>query len=165
MHHDAEDVLLAHQAAVEHRQAGRRHEEHERRAGQHPGVVAGQRGRVGFAFTLSSVTAVSSGAAGASAGVLLLCASASVPLSATSRPAIRQVAANNSIRRTLHNTCLPIQKGETCAGLRFRLSNDNLECEPWRENASNSVSVNKLQRATTADAYSAMRRRVANWYK
>ncbi len=38
---DGEHVLLAHQAAVEQRQAGQRHEEHQRGGGHLPGVVAG----------------------------------------------------------------------------------------------------------------------------
>ena len=41
LHHGAEDVLLAHQAAVEERQAGAGHQQHQRRGDQHPGVVAG----------------------------------------------------------------------------------------------------------------------------
>ena len=42
LHHGAQHVLLAHQAAVEQRQAGAGHHQHQQRAGQHPGVVAGR---------------------------------------------------------------------------------------------------------------------------
>ena len=38
---DGEDVLLADETAVEEGETGQRHEEHERGAGHHPGVVAG----------------------------------------------------------------------------------------------------------------------------
>ena len=41
LHHGAEDVLPAHQAAVEKRQAGAGHQQHQRGRDQHPGVVAG----------------------------------------------------------------------------------------------------------------------------
>ena len=44
LHHGAEHVLLAHQAAVEQSQAGARHHQHQRGADQHPGVVAGRLG-------------------------------------------------------------------------------------------------------------------------
>ena len=40
LHHGAEDVLLAHQAAVEERQSGAGHQQHQRGGDQHPGVVA-----------------------------------------------------------------------------------------------------------------------------
>ncbi len=43
--HDRQDVLAPDQAAVEQRQAGQGHEEHQRRRGHHPGVVAGPRRR------------------------------------------------------------------------------------------------------------------------
>ena len=42
LHHGAEDVLLAHQAAVEERQAGAGHQQNQGGGGQHPGVVAGE---------------------------------------------------------------------------------------------------------------------------
>src|SRR5215218_4698938 len=35
-------VLLAHEAAVEHGEAGGRHEQHEGRAGKHPGIISRQ---------------------------------------------------------------------------------------------------------------------------
>ena len=41
LHHGAEDVLAAHQPAVEERQSGAGHEQHESRRGEHPGVIAG----------------------------------------------------------------------------------------------------------------------------
>ena len=41
LHHGAEDVLLAHQAAVEERQAGAGHQQDQGGGDQHPGVVAG----------------------------------------------------------------------------------------------------------------------------
>jgi hypothetical protein len=40
LHEDIEDVLGAHQAAVEQGEAGERHHQDERRAGEHPGGVA-----------------------------------------------------------------------------------------------------------------------------
>ena len=42
---DREDVLAANEAAVEQREAGERHEEDERGARHHPGVVARARSR------------------------------------------------------------------------------------------------------------------------
>ena len=45
LHHDRERVLSAHQAAVKERQAGPGHHQHQRRAYQHPGVIAGGLGR------------------------------------------------------------------------------------------------------------------------
>ena len=53
LHHHAQHVLLAHQPAVEQGQSGAGHHQHQRRGGQHPGVVAlvhragGRRGRLG----------------------------------------------------------------------------------------------------------------------
>ena len=44
LHHGAEDVLAAHQAAVEERQAGAGHQQHQGGGDQHPGVVAGRLG-------------------------------------------------------------------------------------------------------------------------
>ena len=41
LHHGAEDVLAAHQAAVEERQAGAGHQQDQGGGDQHPGVVAG----------------------------------------------------------------------------------------------------------------------------
>ena len=41
LHHGAEHVFLAHQAAVEKRQSGPGHHQHQRRADQHPGVIGG----------------------------------------------------------------------------------------------------------------------------
>jgi hypothetical protein len=41
LHHGAENVLLAHQAAVEEGQAGAGHEQDQGGGDQHPGVVAG----------------------------------------------------------------------------------------------------------------------------
>ncbi len=41
LHHGAENVFAAHQAAVEERQAGAGHQQHQRGRGEHPGVVAG----------------------------------------------------------------------------------------------------------------------------
>ena len=41
LHHGAEDVFAAHQAAVEESQAGAGHEQDEGRGGQHPCVVGG----------------------------------------------------------------------------------------------------------------------------
>ncbi len=49
LHHRAQNILLAHQAAIEQRQPRPRHEQHQRRAHQHPGVVGralGLRGRL-----------------------------------------------------------------------------------------------------------------------
>ena len=42
LHHGAEDVLLAHQAAIEERQAGAGHQQDQSGGGEHPGVVAGE---------------------------------------------------------------------------------------------------------------------------
>jgi hypothetical protein len=42
LHHGAEDVLLAHQAAVEERQSGAGHQQDQGGGGQHPGVIAGK---------------------------------------------------------------------------------------------------------------------------
>jgi hypothetical protein len=44
LHHGAEHVLLAHQAAIEQSQAGAGHHQHERGTDQHPGVIAGRLG-------------------------------------------------------------------------------------------------------------------------
>jgi len=41
LHHGAEDVLFAHQAAIEERQSGTGHEQHQGGGDQHPCVVAG----------------------------------------------------------------------------------------------------------------------------
>ena len=41
VHDRREDVLRAHQAAIEEEEARDRHHQHERRAGEHPGGVAG----------------------------------------------------------------------------------------------------------------------------
>ena len=44
LHHGAQDVLPAHQAAVEQRQAGPGHQQHQRGRDQHPCVIAGHLG-------------------------------------------------------------------------------------------------------------------------
>ena len=44
LHHGAEDVLLAHQAAIEESQSGAGHQQDQGGGGQHPGVVAGRLG-------------------------------------------------------------------------------------------------------------------------
>ena len=41
LHHGAENVLLAHQAAIKQRQPWPGHQQHQRRRGQHPRVIAG----------------------------------------------------------------------------------------------------------------------------
>jgi hypothetical protein len=41
LHHGAKNVFLAHQPAVKQGEAGSRHHQHQRRAGQHPRVVCG----------------------------------------------------------------------------------------------------------------------------
>ena len=42
LHHGGQDVFAAHQAAIEKRQAGPGHQQHQRGRGQHPRVVAGR---------------------------------------------------------------------------------------------------------------------------
>ncbi len=66
LHDDAEDVFLADQATVEHRQAGDRHKQHERAAGQHPSIIRRIVRRLAGAAGAAGVS-LAAGAAGVSA--------------------------------------------------------------------------------------------------
>ena len=44
LHHGGQNILLAHQSAIEQRQAGAGHQQDQRCAGQHPGVISGTLG-------------------------------------------------------------------------------------------------------------------------
>ena len=52
VHHGAENVFAADQAAVEERQAGAGHHQNQRGAGEHPGVIAGGLGGFGGLFEI-----------------------------------------------------------------------------------------------------------------